>query len=102
MLYGRAIKLRRMTMLVSVVACLAAGPAYAACTDPAGVEGDLMYNSDYHTYQFCNGALWLGMGQASGGGGGGCSSPAGVERDIIYNTDYHTYQFCNGTNWVKM
>ena len=72
------------------------------CATPTGSEGDILYNTNYHTYQFCNGVTWVQMGQSIGGGGGGCSSPAGVERDIIYNSDYDTYQFCNGTTWVHM
>ena len=72
-----------------------------SCPSPSGPERTIMYNSDYHTYQFCNGASWVQMGQGSGGGGGGCSNPSGPERTIMYNGDYHTYQFCNGTNWVK-
>ena len=73
----------------------------AACKNPAGNEGDIIYNSGSHVLQFCNGADWIAMGQGSGGGGGDCSSPAGKPADFIYNGDYHTYQFCNGTNWVK-
>lgn len=73
----------------------------SGCSNPTGTERKLIYNSDYHTYQFCNGDQWIKMGAGSGGGGAGCSNPAGAERNIIYNTDYNTYQFCNGTNWVK-
>ena len=49
---------------------LAAGPARAACSNPSGAEKDMIYNGDYHTYQFCNGTSWMSM---SGGGPG--SSP---------------------------
>jgi hypothetical protein len=72
------------------------------CASPAGNEGDLIYNKDYHTEQFCNGASWIQTEWVNGGGGGGgCSNPAGKEADLIYNQgSYHTPQFCNGTNWV--
>jgi len=71
------------------------------CGSPNGKEGDLIYNAAYHTWQFCNGANWVPMELANGGGGGGgCSSPAGKEAALIYNAAYHTYQFCNGTNWI--
>ena len=94
---------RASLALLTALACLAAGPAYADCTSPAGKEADRIYNSDYHTLQFCNGTNWVPFSGAlaSGGGGAGCSNPAGKEADVIYNGgSYHTWQFCNGTNWV--
>lgn len=36
-------------------------PAYAACTSPAGLEGEVMYNTDYATMQFCDGTNWISM-----------------------------------------
>lgn len=94
---------RASLALWAALACLAAGPAYADCANPAGKEADRIYNSDYHTYQYCNGTKWVPFSGVlvSGGGGGGCSNPAGKEADQIYNGDYHTWQFCNGTAWVK-
>jgi hypothetical protein len=42
---------------------LAPFPASAgACIDPSGVEGEAVYNADYHTLQFCNGSVWVRMG----------------------------------------
>ena len=54
--------LRQLTLLVSVLGCFAAGPVYAACTSPAGVEQQIIYNGDYHTYQYCNGTNWVKAG----------------------------------------
>jgi hypothetical protein len=52
-----------------ILACLAAGPAYGGtCSSPAGNEADILYNSNYHTYQFCNGTSWVAYG-----GGGSCA-----------------------------
>jgi hypothetical protein len=51
-----------------VLAGLAAGPVYAACTSPAGNEGDQIYNLAFHTPQFCNGTNWIAMGAPGGGG----------------------------------
>jgi hypothetical protein len=51
---------RRLTRMLGILACLAAGPAYGGtCSSPAGNEGDIKYNGDYHTYQFCNGTNWI-------------------------------------------
>ena len=52
--------LARCTLLTCVIACLAAGPAYGGtCSSPAGNETNIIYNSAYHTYQFCNGTNWI-------------------------------------------
>jgi hypothetical protein len=34
---------------------------YAACTSPAGIEGEQVYNTDYATMQFCDGTNWISM-----------------------------------------
>ena len=38
---------------------------------PAGNEADQFYNKDYHTWQFCNGTVWMPFGAIGGGSGGG-------------------------------
>jgi len=44
--------------------------ARADCATPGGVTGDIFYNSDYGTYQFCDGTDWWTMkGSATTGGG---------------------------------
>ncbi|HPF78603.1 MAG TPA: hypothetical protein PLF01_04840, partial [Alphaproteobacteria bacterium] len=35
--------------------------AQAACTSPAGAEGDQIYNTTHKTMQFCNGTNWISM-----------------------------------------
>jgi hypothetical protein len=57
--------------LLFALIVLAAGPARAACSSPTGNERDFRYNTDYHTYQFCNGTTWISLGVITGGGGGG-------------------------------
>ena len=75
---------------------------YAACVSPAGNAADMVYNSDSHVYQYCNGASWRAMGRVQGAGGSGCTSPTGNDGDMIYNSDYHVYQYCDGANWRAM
>jgi len=55
----RRMSLRVWFCLLFAALFLAAVPARAACTNPAGSEKDIMYNNDYHTYQFCNGTSWI-------------------------------------------
>ena len=49
----------------------------AALAQP-GNEGDLMYNNDYHLYQFCDGTNWIAMGPTSAGGGGSSAPTSGL------------------------
>jgi hypothetical protein len=49
--------------LLFALICLAAGPARAGCTNPTNNEGDLIYNTAYHTYQYCDGTKWNVAGQ---------------------------------------
>src|SRR5215204_4136269 len=41
-----------------VAALIAAAPAglFADCSSPAGLKGEIVYNDDYDTMQFCDGA----------------------------------------------
>ncbi len=42
--------------------------AHAACINPVGDHGDMLYNRDHTVMQYCNGTDWMAM---SGGGGAG-------------------------------
>ena len=45
-------------------------PVYAACSDPVGNEGDMVYNTSYDVMMFCDGSdQWISMAGGSGGGG---------------------------------
>jgi len=57
-------------------------PALAACTGPAGDEGDVLYNVDHHTPQFCDGTAWQALG-GSGGSSQWTTHSNGV--DIFYD-----------------
>jgi hypothetical protein len=59
---------QRLPPLFILLLCLAAGPVYGGtCSNPTGNEADFIYNSNFHTYQFCNGTNWIV--------GGGTQSP---------------------------
>lgn len=45
----------------------------ADCSDPAGKEGEQIYNGQYKTMQFCDGATWWNMKGGSSSGGSGIS-----------------------------
>lgn len=55
----------RLVVLVVLSCLLRSTSAWAACTSPAGVAGDVLYNADYATMQFCNDSSWIGMAQAT-------------------------------------
>lgn len=45
--------------------------AHAACSDPVGAEGDMVYNTSYNVMMFCDDTDWISMSGGGGGGGGG-------------------------------
>jgi hypothetical protein len=56
--------------LISVVCLLASAPAAeAACSNPSGNAGDLIYNYSYHVYQYCDGTTWHATGPTRTAGG---------------------------------
>lgn len=51
----------RLVLAVAAFCLVGAAQAFAACTNPAGIAGQVGYNSDYATMQFCNGTSWVSM-----------------------------------------
>ena len=78
-------------------------PAFAACANPVKDAGDIVYNSDYHVPQYCNGTTWRAMGRIwTGASGGGCTDPVGTEGVFVYNADYAVMQYCDSSVWRAM
>lgn len=51
-----AITLSTFALITSV------SSAYAACTTPAGIAGEIIYNTDHNVLQYCDDTRWVGMG----------------------------------------
>jgi len=64
-----------MLLAVLVAMLVSSAAARAACSNPSGAAGDLMYNSGYHVPQYCDGTNWVAMGP-QGAGGSGCGAPS--------------------------
>ena len=75
--------------------------AEAACTNPAGSEGDLVYNDDEKILQYCDNTNWIGL-HAAGPGSGGCTNPSRGEGTVVYNGDENVPQVCAGTMWLAL
>lgn len=104
--------------------------AFAACTSPAGVAGQMQYISGVSQVQFCNGTSWQAMNNTTTAT---ACTPAGkiqyVSSEVMWcngsvwvktapSTDYGAcaagiagkfyydggswYWFCNGANWRRM
>jgi hypothetical protein len=56
-------------LLIGALACFMLTPAtaFAACSTPTANAGEMLYNADYGTMQFCNGTTWVSMAAGSGG-----------------------------------
>lgn len=48
--------------------------AQAACTSPAGNAGDLIFNDNHNTLQYCNGTQWIAIAGTGGSMPTGCST----------------------------
>ena len=57
--WSRAVK--RQTVVLLFLAVFGPLAAFANCTDPAGSEGDIIYNGEYQITQFCDGTDWWSM-----------------------------------------
>ena len=54
--------------------------AFAACSSPSGVAGELIYETGNNVVQYCNGTNWVNTGfKNASAGAGGCSNPTGTE-----------------------
>lgn len=56
--------MKRSALLLLAIGMSFAPRAFAACSNPAGNIGDVIYNADYLTLQFCNDTDWIRMGGA--------------------------------------
>lgn len=95
------------TFLLILFATFFSIQAQAACANPAGTAGDMVFNSDYAVLQWCDGTDWNGFpktGPLTGPGveGAGCAAPVGKAGDLIYNDDYKVLQWCDGQNWIGL
>lgn len=74
-----------MRLFISAIAVLAAtiaaGPAYADCINPAGVEGEIVYNQTHKTAQFCDGTEWWAMKAANAGLRNDCANDEVLKWD---------------------
>ena len=47
--------------ITAITLILVASAAHATCTSPVGMEGEVLYNTDYATMQFCDNTNWISM-----------------------------------------
>ncbi len=58
---------QKISMLVMAFGLIGfSSAAHAACSNPAGVEGEQIYNDDNNVMQFCDGTDWTAMKGGSG------------------------------------
>jgi hypothetical protein len=88
-------------LLFGIVGYSSAGYA-AACTSPAGPEGEIIYNTDFRVPQVCINGQWVAMGAINpAAGGAGCTAPVAPEGQVLYNQDIHVLQYCDGDDWIQ-
>lgn len=73
--------------------------SHAACSNPAGVAADIVYNSSAKVFQYCDDTNWIRMNQVAGSGSGPCNlGGAGTipEGQLIYHADQRLMSGCVG------
>lgn len=87
-----------ITILIAA-ASLQPRAALAACSNPAGIKADIVYNSSQKLFEYCNDTNWVRMNPRAGSGTGGCTNPAMDEGKMVYNADHRVMQGCAGNVW---
>lgn len=54
-------RLSYLLIALGLISLFGPKTSYAACSSPAGAEGELVYNGAYKTVQFCDGSSWISM-----------------------------------------
>lgn len=75
--------------------------AHAVCSNPAGTEGQMIYNIDYKVIQYCNDTDWIAAMDRKAFGSGTCTNPVREEGAIIYNEAENVPQVCIG-EWIAL
>lgn len=69
--------------------------AFAACTSPAGAEGQVIWNSSNNRIEVCTGAIWKDTSVATK------ESCSGITAGTITYSG-GDLRFCNGLKWISM
>lgn len=85
---------------ILILTTITLGPslsAWAACSNPTGNEGEMIYNTYYRVPQFCDDTdTWRALLKRVPYSGGDCTNPTRIEGQIIYNEDDNVPQICIG------
>ncbi len=92
--------MRRPAIALAGLLILCAHPAFADCTSPGGLAGNLFYNDASSMMQFCDGVNWEPMAAWPGTGGAACT--AAQKGAILYNSASNVMEFCNAANWIAL
>lgn len=67
------------TLSLAALCLLPHSSSLAACTNPDGLEGEIIYNKHWRIVQFCDNTNWIGMRAGSG------ATPAGSVGNIQFH-----------------
>ena len=94
MIYRNVMRMRGsfyfQALFMCLAVCLLSYNAYAQCTSPAGVSGEIEYDTGSNNYEFCNGSNWVPFISEAGAA---CTNTA----ELQWSASDNTYIFCDGT-----
>ncbi|QQG35813.1 MAG: DUF1566 domain-containing protein [Micavibrio aeruginosavorus] len=94
--------IRYLGALLALIYIWLPSSAWAACSNPSGTAGEIVYSATQKHFQYCNDTNWVAMNTKPGSGSGGCANPVLDEGQMVYNIDNRVLQGCAGNIHVAM
>jgi len=73
----------------------------STCSNPLGMNREIVFDADHHVMQYCNGGQWIAMGPPSDGGAA-CANPVGLAGTLRYDGDNNVLMYCEGDEWMAV
>lgn len=96
---GRFYKIIILTGLGLAALGIGPGPANAACTNPAGVTGEILYNSSSDAFQGCTVNGWAAFNKPGRTPLSSCTFPTATPGEIVYKSAYNAFMGCTLAGW---
>jgi|GEM_PF-6178835 hypothetical protein len=96
---GQFHKLIIVTGLALVMLGFGSGTANAACVNPAGVTGEVLYNSSSDAFQGCTTNGWAAFNKLNRSPSTSCTHPTATPGEIVYKSAYTAFMGCTLAGW---
>lgn len=77
----------------------APGTAKAACINPVGATGEVLYNSSSDVFQGCTTNGWAAFNKLNRAPSSSCTLPTATPGEIVYKSAYTAFMGCTLAGW---